>query len=53
MKGLTTRERDDKIWCVSICRHKKGFNFMGIAITSNSKRDTLVKGLVCGGIKYL
>ena len=34
-------------------RHIKGFNLMKIAINSNSRRDTLAKGLVCRWIKYL
>ena len=34
-------------------RYRKGFNLMKIAINSNSRRDTLAKGLVCRWIKYL
>ena len=34
-------------------RHIKGFNLLKIAINSNSRRNTLAKGLVCRWIKYL
>ena len=53
VKGLTTRREMTKYDVCQYIDTKKGFNCMRIAITSNSKRDTLVEGLVCEGIKYL
>ena len=52
MKGLTTGRQMTKS---DVCpyRHIKRFNWMRIAITSNSKRDTQDEGLVHRWIKFL
>ena len=52
VKGLSTRREMTK-YGVCPYRYIKRFNCMRIAINSNSKMDTVVKGLVCGEIKYL
>ena len=51
-KGLTTRGEMTKYGGCPY-RHIKRCNLMRIAITSNSKRDTLIKSLLDGEIKSL